>query len=260
MAQEPKPKRRALDRPWVRGLLSWLIAVYLRVLRLVTRWELEAPAETRALLEGQQGFVGCFSHSRIALTYPSWKWPIDRLTVLTSSHRDGLLLARAVERLGTTVISGSGTSPAQGGKEALRALTDYAAKGHIIGITPDGPKGPFLRVKGGCVRVAMAADIPLVPFALALRRASYLKTWDRFVLPWPFSRGVLLFGEPIAVPQERSLQALEETRKQVEDSLIALTQEADRRCGRPLLEPGRDSGRRPKSRKKAGGSGESAGA
>ncbi|MEQ8650926.1 MAG: lysophospholipid acyltransferase family protein [Kiloniellales bacterium] len=252
MAAGSKPKRRALDRPWVRGGLSWLIASYLRFLRLTTRWEFEAPEETKALLEARQGFVGCFSHSRIALTYPSWPWPIERMTVLTSSHRDGLLLARAVERLGTQVISGSGTSPAQGGKEALRALTDIAAKGNIIGITPDGPRGPFLRVKGGCVRVAMAADIPLVPFALALRRSSYLKTWDRFVLPWPFSRGVLLFGAPVAVPQERSLQALEEARKQVEESLIALTQEADRRCGRAVLEPGVDSGRRPKSRNTKG--------
>ncbi len=258
MAQDAKPKRRALDRPWVRGLLSWLIALYLRFLRLTTRWHLEVPDETRELLENRKGFVGCFSHSRIALTYPSWFWPVERLTVLTSSHRDGLLVARAVERLGTQVISGSGTSPAQGGKEALQALSEAAAKGHVIGITPDGPKGPFLRVKGGCIRVAKAADIPLVPFALAQRRASYLKTWDRFVLPWPFTRGVLLFGAPIAVPQERSLEALEDTRRQVEERLIQLTQEADRRCGRPILEPGPDSGRRPKSRKKRNEGGESA--
>ncbi len=253
-----RTKTRALDRPWVRGLLSWLIAGYLRLLRLTTRWQLEAPEETRRLLDERKGFVGCFSHSRIALTYPAWQWPVGRLTVLTSSHRDGLLLARAVERLGTQVISGSGTSPAQGGKEALQALSLSAARGHVIGITPDGPRGPFLRVKGGCVRVAQAAGIPLVPFAAAQRRASYLKTWDRFVFPWPFTRGVLIFGTPIAAPDERNLAAMEEARHQVEEAMIALTQEADRRCGRTVLEPGPDSGRRPKSRKKQAESGQSA--
>ncbi len=254
----PRTKTRALERPWVRETLAWLIASYLRVLRLTTRWQLEAPEETMRLLKDRKGFVGCFSHSRIALTYPSWQWPVERLTVLTSSHRDGLLLARAVERLGTRVVSGSGTSPAQGGREALQALSATAARGDIIGITPDGPRGPFLRVKGGCVRVAKTADIPLVPFALAQRRANYLKTWDRFVLPWPFSRGVLLFGQPIAVPEGRSLTALEETRRAVEEALIALTQEADRRCGRAVLEPGADSGKRPKSRRKQAESGKSA--
>jgi len=243
-------KRKALDRPWLRGLLAWAISCYLRFLRLTTCWQWEAPEETERLLAERQGFVGCFSHGRIALTYPAWPLPVERLTVLTSSHRDGILLSRAVQRLDARVISGSGTSPSQGGKEALAALSAIAAEGDVIGITPDGPKGPVLRVKGGCIRVAQAANIPLVPFALALRRSSNLKTWDRFVFPWPFSRGVLLFGAPVPAPKEHSLAALEATRRAVEDSLIALTQAADRRCGRPTLEPGEDIGRRPKSRRK----------
>ena len=234
-------RRRLLDRAWLRGLLAWLLSLYIRFLRLTTRWEWEAPEETRRLLLEKGAFVGCFSHSRIAMTYPAWPVPVERLTVLTSSHRDGLLVARTVEHLGARTVSGSGTAPGQGGAEALKALSGVAAAGEVIGITPDGPRGPFLRVKGGAVMVAQAAGIPLVPFALAQRRASYLKTWDRFVLPWPFSRGLLLFGAPVTVPAERRLGALEETRRQVEAALIALTQEADRRCGHPVLEPGGES-------------------
>ncbi len=246
-------RRKLLQRPWVQAPLSFAIAGYLRFLRMTTRWRWEAPEETRRLLLDGHAFVGCFSHSRIALTYPAWPVGIERLTVLTSSHRDGLLLAKAVERLGAKVISGSGTSPAQGGAAALQALSEAAGRGEVIGITPDGPRGPFLRVKGGCVRVAQSAAIPLVPFALAQGRASYLKTWDRFVVPWPFSRGVLLFGEPVWVAKERRLGALEEARRTLEDALIQLTQEADRRCRRAVLPPGDDSGRRPKSRKRQPG-------
>ncbi|MEO1193252.1 MAG: lysophospholipid acyltransferase family protein [Pseudomonadota bacterium] len=242
-------RKRLLQRPWVQAALAWLLSLYIKGLRLTTRWQVEAPEETKVLLDQGKGFVGCFSHSRIAMTYPAWPVPVRRLTVLTSSHRDGLLVARTVEHLGAKTVSGSGSAPGKGGAEALAALSQAAARGEIIGITPDGPKGPFLRVKGGAVKVAKEAGIPLVPFALAQRRASYLKTWDRFVLPWPFSRGVLLFGAPIAPPEGRSLTSLEMTRRAVEEALIALTQEADRRCGQPLPEPGGSSGRRPKSRR-----------
>ncbi len=250
MSAAPKSKRRALDRAWVRDLLAWLLARYVGFLGLTTRWQVEAPEATLRLLEENKGFVGCFSHSRILLTFPSWPWRAERLTVLTSNHRDGLLVARAMEKLGAQAVSGSGSSSAQGGKAAMEALSEIAAGGHVIAITPDGPRGPFLRVKGGCVRVAQAAGIPLVALATAQRRASYLKTWDRFVVPWPFSRGVLLLGDPIYVPEGRSLTLLEETRRAVEEQLIRLTQEADRRSGHAVLEPGEDSGRRPKSRHK----------
>ncbi|GAB5470496.1 MAG: lysophospholipid acyltransferase family protein [Rhodospirillales bacterium] len=242
-------RKKLLQRPWVQACLAVALAGYIRFLRLTTRWQVEAPEETRRLLEEGRGFVGCFSHSRIAMTYPAWPIAVRRLTVLTSSHRDGLLVARTVERLGAKTVSGSGSAPTKGGAEALEALREAAEGGEVIGITPDGPRGPFLRVKGGCVRVAQKAAIPIVPFALAQRRASYLKTWDRFVLPWPFSRGVLLFGEPVAVPMDRSLGSAEAARRAVEDSLIALTQEADRRCGRAVLPPGDDVGKRPKSRR-----------
>jgi len=243
-------RRRLLDRAWAREVLAWAISSYLRFLRRTTRWEWEAPEETRRLLREGRAFVGCFSHSRILITFPSWPVPLDRFAVLTSSHRDGLLVARTTQRLGAKAVAGSGSSSAQDGAEALRELSTLAADGEIIVITPDGPRGPFLRVKGGAVRVAQAAGIPMVPFGVAQRRASYLKTWDRFVVPWPFSRGVLLLGAPITVPDERSLSAIEGARRAVEESLIALTQEADRRCGHPVLEPGDDSGKRPKSRRR----------
>ena len=120
----------------------------------------------------------------------------------------------------------------------------------VVGITPDGPRGPLMRAKGGAVLVAQQSGAPLVAVSGSVKRARLLATWDRFLLAWPFNRGVILFGEPILVAPDAKLEELEVARRRLEADLNRLTAEADRLCGKATVEPADDMGRRPKSRKK----------
>ncbi len=115
---------------------------------------------------------------------------------LVSPSVDGEVPAMIATRLGARVIRGSST------RTGARALRDYyqllVNEGVSPVITPDGPTGPRHRFKPGGLLLAQLSGRPLVPMAFAATRA-WQFGWDRFVLPWPFSRIAVAVGEPVQV-------------------------------------------------------------
>ena len=114
---------------------------------------------------------------------------------LVSLSRDGRRLSAILERWGYTLIRGSSS---KGGAEAIRAcaasLTEK--KQHVV-ITPDGPRGPAGVAKSGTSRIAFLTGCPVVSVRLDAKRAWRLSSWDRFIIPRPFSRIDISFGRPI---------------------------------------------------------------
>ncbi len=94
-----------------------------------------------------------------------------------------------------------------------------------------------MRASDGIVQLARLAGVPVLPLTVSVARRRVLRTWDRFLVPLPFSRGVFVWGEPIAVPRDADPAILEARRREIEDRLIALTADADRRCGQPPVAP-----------------------
>lgn len=107
------------------------------------------------------------------------------------------MLARAY---GAQVIRGSGSYT---GTRAVRHLYKAIVREKLSPlITPDGPRGPRFEFKPGAIFVGQLCGVPVVPLAFAARPAHVFKTWDKFVLPWPFARVVLAVGEPVKIPRE----------------------------------------------------------
>lgn len=146
--------------------------------------------------------------------------------VLVSRHRDGELIARIIEKLGYATARGSST---RGGEEGLRELLDWAERGRLLAITPDGPRGPAERVKAGLVFLASRTGYPIVPVASAARPAWRLRSWDGFRVPRPFARVLIAYGPPIPVPPDLDRDALEGTRLAVETAIAELTAGLDAR-------------------------------
>jgi lysophospholipid acyltransferase (LPLAT)-like uncharacterized protein len=155
--------------------------------------------------------------------------------MLISGHVDGRIIAKAVRYFGVDSVAGSSN---QGGSGALRAMVRHLRAGDCVGITPDGPNGPAMRASEGIVAIARLAEAPILPITYATRARRILGTWDRFHLPFPFTRGVFLWGEPLAVPASLDAAGTEAWRARVEERLAALTAEADRRVGRAAVGPG----------------------
>lgn len=115
---------------------------------------------------------------------------------LVSRHRDGEILARVLGGLGYRTARGSST---RGGKEGLRRMIRAGREGTPLAWTPDGPRGPARRCKGGIVAAARATGLPVIPVAAAAAPARRLPSWDRFLVPAPGARVFVSRGPPLRV-------------------------------------------------------------
>jgi len=227
-------RKRLLDNTAVRAVVAWLAAGYVRLIRATTRWTVERPPATDGILAAHQPFIGCFWHGRMVIMMAAAR-PRDRpVHILISGHRDGVLVSQVIAHLDVDTVSGSSR---RGGASALRQLYKVLKQGDVVAITPDGPRGPRMRVKPGAIKAAQLSGMPIVALSGAVRWRRVLGSWDRFCLALPFSRGLILWGEPIAVPRDADPPELERLRLLLEQRLNALTAEADRRLGRAAVEP-----------------------
>ncbi len=230
-------RKRFLKSKPVQFALAWVASLYLRLVFWTVRWEIVAPAATQRLIAERCPLITCFWHGRLMMMRPGV--PHRRpIYALISGHRDGVLISRALRRLEVHTVA---SVRRRGGQSALRAMLRLLDEGNPIAITPDGPRGPRMRAKAGAIKLAQLSGAPLIPGSGSVKRRLLLGTWDRFCLALPFSRGIVLAGEPIEVPSDASAAELERLRVQLEDCLNALTAAADRHFGQPTVEPAQDN-------------------
>ncbi len=145
--------------------------------------------------------------------------------ILASEHHDGELLGRTIRLLGFGHVRGSST---RGGTKAIMALAEAVHAGYDVGLTVDGPRGPRYQVKPGVVEVAKLTGAAIVPVTTASRHHKTFASWDAFELPAPFARVEVEYGAPIRVPAGCDRADQEEKRREVEASLIRITESCDR--------------------------------
>jgi lysophospholipid acyltransferase (LPLAT)-like uncharacterized protein len=142
-----------------------------------------------------------------------------------SQHGDGELAARVAERLGFRTARGSST---RGGPKLVRAMVDFAAtETGDIALTPDGPKGPPQQAKPGALFLAAHLGWPVVPVAFVARPRKELRSWDRFVIPWPFARIAVVAAPPLTVERDPPPERLAELCREVDRRMAAAESDAE---------------------------------
>jgi hypothetical protein len=187
------------------AMLASLIGAYLTVALRTTRWTLLgqehlAPhaAGAPAVLAFWHEFLPLIpGFALIARSLPGYR--ATPMHTLVSQHRDGRFIGSVVRRFGIEPILGSSS---RGGAAGLRNLLAVLKRGDIIGITPDGPRGPRRQAAAGVAQLAALAGVPVLPCAAATRWRIQLDTWDRMPIPLPFGRGVLVCGPALSVPRD----------------------------------------------------------
>jgi lysophospholipid acyltransferase (LPLAT)-like uncharacterized protein len=150
---------------------------------------------------------------------------------LISPSVDGTAPAMLVERIGGHVIRGSSTHT---GARALRDYYETIVKQQISpAITPDGPRGPLHEFKPGAVMLSQITGKPILPVSVAASRTYTFRTWDRFELPLPFSRVVIVYGDPVKVPRAMDADGLAAMQADMAQRLLALKDEARRALSEP---------------------------
>ncbi len=148
---------------------------------------------------------------------------MDRgIYTIASRFRDGEIAARLLEGLGFRVVRGSSEEgrAEKGGRTGALRLLSVLEEGRNVAITVDGPKGPAFKVKKGVVFLAQKTGAKIVPAVVKFERFRELSSWDRFLIPYPFTRGVVLVGREITVSGEDDL---EEKRAELERELCELS-------------------------------------
>lgn len=221
-------------------LLSRLIWAWMSLVARTVRWRVEGEEAARVGWAGNKGIVVTAWHSRIMLLPTGWILHIKHWhgstkkgAMLISLSRDGEAVARAIDYFGLSSIRGSGANKKKAGKDkgGIRAVAEairLLRSGTGVCITPDGPRGPAEIVSPGAIMIAMRAEVPILPYALSVRPARRLATWDRFIIPFPFTRGAIVYGEPLPVSRNADPQHLQ---AELQKRLDAATQRADMLAG-----------------------------
>ncbi len=209
--------------------ISQLGALVVRLLVLTLRVRAEDLAAVCARASTEESFIMIFWHNRLLMVPPVWSRFFARArpqqgAALSSTSRDGELIAQFLSRFGIRPVRGSAT---RRGSTALRELATLLKNGHVVGITPDGSRGPCYEIKPGLVLLAQLTGRAVQPMSFEFSRAWRLRTWDRFIIPKPFSTVTLRLGEPIRVARTATPEEFEAERRRCENALRALVRDDD---------------------------------
>ncbi|MEM7349759.1 MAG: lysophospholipid acyltransferase family protein [Acidobacteriota bacterium] len=224
---------------WYGSLLIGIAARLSRWIMLMAgrTWKTEIVSgreHLEALVEASRPVILSLWHNRsIAASFFFYTRLVQRgqrVTLLASHSRDGELATRICQRWGLDIVRGSAT---RGGRQALRALHRAITRNNSSPVMiPDGPQGPLYHFKVGVAVLAQTSGAPIVPFGVAARRCRTLGSWDRLIVPWPFTRIAVAVGEPQHVSRDLSGEALEAERLRLEEVLNALTRQAEEAVAR----------------------------
>lgn len=134
--------------------------------------------------------------------------------LMISQSKDGDIIAKIAEKTGWHTVRGSSS---RDGSRALKEMIDYLTKTGFAGHVVDGPRGPAGIVKAGVVKLAQASGAFVVPFYLSADRAWYFNSWDSFMLPKPFARVTLRFGEMLNLTSGASEEDFERERVRLQE-------------------------------------------
>ncbi len=166
--------------------LLWLLAALLRTWGRTLRFEADAATHARLAYADEPAALVIW-HNRLFVSAEYFRRYRTKRAVyaLVSASKDGAWLAAFYRMIGLIPVRGSSSNF---GREAGKALIEVMRAGHDIGITPDGPRGPMYVVEPGVLVVTRRNNAPMVLVGVEFTRAWRLKSWDRFYIPWPFSR------------------------------------------------------------------------
>lgn len=204
---------------WFIWLAPKIGAWFMRFLCMTLRLEIDDPCGFLKRKEGDPAVVFAFWHNRIfTMPYLYEKLvPQRTLVVMISRSRDGGMISETAAHFG--IQSARGSSSKSGVKAFREILDEIANKGHDIGVTPDGPRGPRCKVQPGVVLLASMSGRPIVCVTYHLSSKKVFNSWDQFQIPYPFAKCRVVLSPPISIPPDVKDEELESISHEVEKTL-----------------------------------------
>lgn len=203
-------------------IAPFLASGIIRLLYRLNRIDFVGEHHPQAIWSRGEHLILAFWHDQLLLMVKGYRGPGSK--ILISASKDGELIARVMDYFGQQAVRGSSS---RGGRAAFKELVALAKEDVDLVITPDGPRGPRHELKDGVVQLARLGGRPVVPMAFACSRGHRFSSWDKFLLPLPFGRGVFSFGSPVCFDRaegvegfrDRLIEAMEMNQQQAQAHL-----------------------------------------
>ena len=202
--------------PYIFFVILYLIGKTLRI-QIINR-----DVESRLEKQGK-AIIYTFWHGRM-LYFPYLYRFSNKSTILTSPSEDGEIVARTAKIFGFSSIRGS--SFKRGGP-ALLKMTRSIKEGKAVTMVADGSRGPLYKVQEGIINLAYLTGAPILPVVYGVKNKIQLKTWDRFIIPLPFSKIKVMYGDPVYVDKKTEEKKSKSKLEELEKKLKEITQAVD---------------------------------
>lgn len=227
--------KKIINHPDWGEKLADLASSYIRYTRTHSD-NLFEPADMDEFFRKHDPFILSVWHGQFLLI-PTIRPDDISASIVVGSHGDAELAAKIVTRFGVKAIRGSGAGGRRnlkdrGGAKVLKQAISALKEGDCIVSTADVPPGPAQKVGEGIITMARLSGRPIIPAAIATRRAITFKSWSRLTINLPFSKCALVCGQPIEVPRKATPEELERKRQQLEAAMQEVTARAHQMVGR----------------------------
>ena len=204
------------------NVLTFIVNLVIKTYRI----DIQNSDAVKKVLNNDKQFIVAFWHGRMLI--PWYVHKNYKIAALVSKSKDGEILTRLLKNWNYKVVRGSSHI---GGKEALKIMEDKLDEGFSFAITPDGPTGPPHKMKPGAVVLAHRKKVPLFLIGTASKKHYVFNSWDKFQVPKPFSKIVVIYSEPVYIKEESTREEINKLIEVCENKLIELQKEAERIVG-----------------------------
>ena len=222
LEQESGPGRNDLRHRLAVWFISTASYWVIRAICSTLRWQVEGMERHTSILNSGRRIIYTFWHGRILVG--TYFWRNRGIVVMTSRSREGDYIARLIRLFGYGSVRGSSS---RGSRRALVEMIRELRRNLDVAFTIDGPRGPRYIAKPGAAWLAAKTGDAVMPFNFSCRDKWVVSSWDRFQIPKPFTRVLLLIGDPIYVRAEATEQELEEAQQRIQHSLDELRKRGD---------------------------------
>ena len=205
-------------------IIPFFGSVYIYIIGLTCRSVVINREIEESLLRQGINPIYTFWHGRM-LYFPYLYRFQNKHHILASPSKDGEIIGNLLKIYGFNIVWGSTFKK---GAKALLNLIRVIKNGDSVVLIADGSRGPAFKAQDGAIKIAKLTGIPIVPMTYSVSRKKVLNSWDRFVIPYPFSKIAVKYGEPVYVPPDADDEVMELKRQELEKKLNDITEFADK--------------------------------
>jgi lysophospholipid acyltransferase (LPLAT)-like uncharacterized protein len=210
------------------GLLSFIGWLFIFLVGRSLRFRVLGMDKVRGILQEGKPVIWSLWHGRHLILVDRFKnytmKSRKHWCVMASRSRDGELLAQILAKCGYKTVRASSSKGATAGFLQLISIME---QGYDTVMAVDGPRGPREQVKSGVILLAQKTGAAIIPITASAKRYKQLSSWDRYLIPFPFTQAVAVIGNPITIPPDADHDQLESYRLLLEQELNQINQEAD---------------------------------